>query len=72
MQPAYETTKKELPAYLTARKNGIQPEGTSIEKVKRAEEATRLLGRPYNAEKDPPAKMIVNKKTARFTNAIGD
>jgi len=27
------------------------------------------LGRPYNADVDPPANMIVNKDVARFVNA---
>jgi hypothetical protein len=68
----YEATKKDLPAYRTARAHGIQPGGTSLEKVRHAEQATKLLGRPYNAEKDPPANLIVNKNTARFTNVMGD
>lgn len=68
-QFAMTKTKKDLSAYVTARANGIQPGGTTIEKVREAESASRLLGRPYNAEKDPPASMIVNKNTARFVNA---
>jgi hypothetical protein len=68
----YEKTKTDLTAYGSARRNGIQPEGTTVEKVRQAETASRALGRPYNANVDPPASMIVNKKTARFTNAIGD
>jgi len=27
------------------------------------------LGRPYNADSDPPANMIVSKDTARFVNS---
>jgi hypothetical protein len=65
----WESTKRDLPAYRSAREYGIQPESTSYEKVKQAESATRMLGRPYNAEKDPPASMIVNKNTVRFANA---
>jgi hypothetical protein len=72
LQRMYEATKKDLPAYRTARAHGIQPGGTSLEKVRHAEQATKLLGRPYNAEKDPPANLIVNKNTARFTNVMGD
>ena len=59
----------ELSAYDAARRNGIQPEGTTINKVRAAENASRALGRPYNADTDPPANMIVNKNTARFVNA---
>jgi len=69
LQAMWDRTKRDLPAYRSARANGIQPESTSYDKIKQAENATRMLGRPYNAEKDPPASMIVNKNTARFANA---
>lgn len=69
LQRMYESTKKDLSAYKTARANGIQPEGTSLDKIREAETATRRLGRPYDANTDPPANMIVNKNTARFVNA---
>ena len=65
----FDRTKMELSAYDNARKDGIQPEGTTFNKVKEAQDATRALGRPYNADVDPPAKMINNKNTARFVNA---
>ena len=65
----FDQTKMELSAYDAARRNGIQPEGTTINKVREAENASRALGRPYNADTDPPANMIVNKNTARFVNA---
>lgn len=68
---AYDKTKGDLAAYQAARANGIQPEGTTVQKVREAENASRLLGRPYNAERDAPASMIVSKNTARFAN-IGD
>jgi hypothetical protein len=67
--PTASTVKSELSAYRSARANGIQPEGTTMNKVKEAESASRALGRPYNADVDPPANMIVNKNTARFVNA---
>jgi len=67
--PTASGVKKELSAYRSARANGIQPEGTTMNKVKEAESASRALGRPYNADVDPPANMIVNKNTARFVNA---
>jgi len=67
--PFTSDVKKELSAYRSARANGIQPEGTTMNKVKEAESASRALGRPYNADVDPPANMIVNKNTARFVNA---
>ena len=68
-RPMFDQTKMELSAYDAARRNGIQPEGTTINKVRAAENASRALGRPYNADTDPPANMIVNKNTARFVNA---
>lgn len=71
LQGVFEKTKGDLAAYRTARANGIQPGGTTVQKVREAEAASRLLGRPYNAERDAPADMIVNKATARFSN-IGD
>lgn len=65
----WSKTKSDLAAYETARRNGIQPEGTTVEKVRQAETASRHLGRPYDANTMPPASMIVNKNTARFVNA---
>jgi len=67
--PFSTDVKKELSAYQSARVNGIQPEGTTITKVREAESASRLLGRPYNADTDPPAKMVVHKNAAKFVNA---
>lgn len=64
----YEKTKADLGAYEAARRHGIQPGGTTVEKVREAEAATRLLGKPYDANTMPPANMIVNKNTARFVN----
>lgn len=69
LKSMYEKTKTDLSAYGTARRNGIQPEGTTVEKVRQAENASRALGRPYDANVDPPASMIVNKNAARFVNA---
>lgn len=69
LKSMYERTKSDLTAYGSARRNGIQPEGTTVEKVRQAETASRALGRPYNANVDPPASMIVNKNAARFVNA---
>jgi len=72
MQRMFEQTKTELSAYKNARANGIQPEGTTIDKVREAETASRRLGRPYDANTMPPANMIVNKNTARFVNASNE
>lgn len=69
LQGVWEKTRGDLAAYRMARSHGIQPESTTVAKVREAEAATRKLGRPYDAQKDPPAHMIVNKKTAKFVNA---
>ena len=68
LQQMWDKTKGDLSAYEAARRNGIRPGGTTVEKVRQAEEASRLLGRPYDADVMPPADMIVNKNTARFVN----
>ena len=68
-QGYYTDTKNELSAYRTARANGIQPEGTTITKIRAAEEASRVLGRAYNADVDPPASLLKNKTAAKLVNA---
>ena len=68
LAPAWDTTKKELAAYKNARANGIQPAGTSMAKIRAAEQASRQLGRPYDGDTMPPANLIVNKNTAKFVN----
>lgn len=68
LQDMYGKTKTDLAAYEAARRHGIQPGGTTVEKVRQAEAATRMLGRPYNAEVDPPASMIRSKTAAKFVN----
>jgi hypothetical protein len=60
----------ELNAYKEARAQGIQPNGTSMAKIQEAVKASEALGKPYNAEKMPPAKHI-NKKTAAIMKEIG-
>jgi len=63
---SYEQTDRELKEYRSVRAEGIQPEGTTMNKIELAKTATKLLGRPYNAEKDPPAKFIRSKQAATF------
>lgn len=72
MNQTYDKTDMDLKAYRSARVNGIQPEGTTIEKVRAAEQASRALNRPYNAEKDPPTSMLVNKRTVEMTNRMAN
>lgn len=68
-QGMFEQTKRELSAYQALRKDGIQPEGTTMDKIQAARQATERLGRAYNAEKDPPAHMITSKAAAAFVKA---
>jgi hypothetical protein len=60
----------ELQAYRDARRQGIQPAGTTMEKIVAAEKASENLGRAYNAEKDPNANKI-DKKTAQVMTELG-
>jgi hypothetical protein len=59
----------ELARYKEARRQGIQPAGTTMDKIIAAEKASENLGRAYNAEKDPNAKSI-DKKTANVINEV--
>ena len=59
----------ELARYKQARSQGIQPAGTTMDKIVAAEKASENLGRAYNAEKDPNAKRI-DKKTANVMNEL--
>lgn len=68
LQSMFEGTKSDLVQYRSARANGIQPGGTTPQKVADAVSATRLLGRPYNGEVDVPANLIVTKKAAAYAN----
>jgi hypothetical protein len=65
-----KTFNKELDAYKEARAQGIQPSGTSMQKIQEAVKASETLGRAYNAEKMPPAKHI-NKKSAEVMKELG-
>lgn len=61
---------KELDAYKQARKQGIQPAGTSMKAVEESIKASETLGRAYNAESMPNTKNI-NKKTAEVMKELG-
>lgn len=64
----FDQTKSDLSAYQRARAEGIQPEGTTTKRVDEALAATKMLGRPYDGNTDPPAHMITTKSAAKFTN----
>ena len=70
LQSMYEATKRDLRDYKQARADGIYPEGTSNTKIKAALDASKLLGRPYDSQKDAPASMINSKNTAKAANLI--
>ena len=57
----------ELNAYAEARKQGIQPAGTSMQAIKDAVSASETLGRAYNAESMPPAKNITKQHGQVFS-----
>lgn len=61
---------REIDAYKEARAQGIQPAGTSMQKIQEAVKASETLGRAYNAEKMPPANKIT-KKTAAIMKEVG-
>jgi hypothetical protein len=71
LQSAYEKTKSDLSAFREARSYGIMPEGTTKEKVDAAKAATKALGRPYDAAKDPPTSMISTKKAVSAVKRLG-
>jgi hypothetical protein len=60
----------ELDAYSDARRQGIQPAGTSMKHIEDAHKASETLGRAFNAEKDPTAKTI-DKATASVMKEVG-
>lgn len=67
-QSMFETTKGDLRDYAAAKAEGMHPRGTSRQAVAEARNATKLLGRPYDAQYDPPANMIKTKTAAKFVN----
>jgi len=61
----------ELNAYADARRQGIQPAGTSMKAIKDAHKASENLGKAYNGEKMAPAHRLANKKIANAINKLG-
>lgn len=59
-----------LNGYADAKAQGIQPGGTTPEKVRAAYEASETLNRPYNAEKMPAAHKV-NDKVAEVMKEVG-
>ena len=61
---------KELAFYKDARRQGVQPEGTTRKAVEKALEASEVLNKPYNGETMPASKYI-NNKTAEVMKELG-
>lgn len=68
--PSQKKWDKELDMYASARKQGIQPAGTTTKHVREALEASQTLGRAYNAESMPAAKKIT-KAAAQVMKETG-
>lgn len=52
----------ELAAYREARKQGIQPEGTSMKHIEAAKKASDIMGSAFNAETMGSAKAMTKSK----------
>ena len=51
----------ELKAYEDARRQGIQPNGTSMAQIQAAHKASEALGKPYDGDTMPKAHQITQK-----------
>lgn len=60
----------ELSAYREARRQGIQPTGTTMKHIEAAYKASEVLGRAYDGDTMPKANKI-NKQVATTMNEVG-
>jgi len=60
----------ELSAYREARRQGIQPTGTSMAHIEAAYKASETLGRAYDGDTMPKAHKI-NKQVAQTMKEVG-
>ena len=60
----------ELKAYEDARRQGIQPNGTSMAQIQAAHKASETLGRAYDGDTMPKAHKI-NNKVAQTMKEVG-
>jgi hypothetical protein len=60
----------ELNAYKEARRQGIQPSGTTMTKIEQAYKASENLGKAYKGESMPDASKI-DKSLAKTINELG-
>lgn len=56
----------ELEAYRSARAQGIQPSGTSMEKIQEARRASDAMGAAYDANTMPDTNIIQNKTVSKL------
>lgn len=61
---------KELDRYRDARRQGVQPEGTSTAAIEKALKASEVLNKPYDGNTMPKAGAI-NTKTVEVMKEIG-
>ena len=61
---------KEMDAYKEARRQGIQPGGTTMQKIEAAHKASEALGKPYNGNSMISAEKITTK-TAQVMKELG-
>lgn len=61
---------KELNAYSSARKQGIQPAGTSMKAIREAHRASEAMGKAYDADTMIDSKVINNKSVSTL-NELG-
>ena len=61
---------KEMDAYKEARRQGIQPGGTTMQKIEAAHKASEALGKPYNGNSMPSAEKIT-PTLAKTMNELG-
>ena len=57
---------KELNAYSAARADGIQPAGTSMEKIREARRASETMGTAYQADTMPSTNLIQNNTVSKL------
>lgn len=69
-QMSNKSFNRELDAYKEARAQGIQPAGTSMNKIEAAVKASETLGKAYDAGSMPSADKIT-PKVAQVMREVG-
>lgn len=63
--------ESELNAYKAARDQGIQPESTRIESVRKAVEISETMGKAYNSEVMPPSNLLTSDRVIKQAQEVG-